>query len=122
MAAGWYGSQSLVRQVLECENMRRAIRAHESTVIAINTLLIHALLEFRDEFCGNIVDIFELLQILRLSLESNDTDQFKNTWVSLNTKFEELHLDAKVEKLIAKKQANCILQIFMVAILTCYIY
>ena len=37
-------------------------------------------LEFRDELCGNIVDIFESLQTLRLSLfESSDTDQFKNS-------------------------------------------
>ena len=90
--------------------MKRAIRAHESTVIAINTLLIYALfLEFRDELCGNIVNIFELLQTLRSSLESNDTDHFKNIWVPLITKFEELHLVAKMEELIAKKQENRIL-------------
>ena len=60
------------------------------------------------------MNIFELLQTLRSSLEPNDTDQFNNTWVSSNTKFEELHLNAKVEELISKKQENCILQIFMV--------
>ena len=94
MAAGWYGSLSLVRQVLECEKHEKSYQSTRVNSYSNKYSTYKCTcLEFRDELCGNIVNIFELLQTLRLSLESNDTDQFKNTWVSLNTKFEELHLD-----------------------------
>ena len=37
--AEWYDSECLVRQVLDCGNMKRATAAHEATVIAITTYI-----------------------------------------------------------------------------------
>lgn len=37
--AEWFNSESVVRQVLECKDMVRGIKAHEKTAIAIDNLV-----------------------------------------------------------------------------------
>ena len=47
IAAGWYDSSCLIREVLEFGNMKRSLEAHEATLLAINQLLIKSVLDDR---------------------------------------------------------------------------
>ena len=50
MAAEWFDSPCLLRQVLECLNMKRAIATLEPTVVAIGTLTLREVVsDFKDE-------------------------------------------------------------------------
>ena len=40
LEAAWYDSECLIRQILDCKHMKRAIEAHEATYIAINVILL----------------------------------------------------------------------------------
>ena len=41
--AGWYDSYCIVRQILECDHMKRAVEAHEATLVAINITIFKSL-------------------------------------------------------------------------------
>ena len=43
--ANWFDSLCVVRQVLECKHMKRAVEAHEVVLIVINTLMLQPLIK-----------------------------------------------------------------------------
>ena len=44
--ANWFDSESLLRQVKDCSNMKRAIASHEATLLAINILILQETLQW----------------------------------------------------------------------------
>ena len=44
LEAEWYDSDCIVRQILECGHMKRALDAHEATLVAINIILLKSYL------------------------------------------------------------------------------
>ena len=65
IAAGWFDSQCLVRQLLECSEIKRANLTQEAAVIAINTLLFQVLMSsHKDDFRDKVNIILTLLTTL----------------------------------------------------------
>ena len=49
MNAKWSDRESLLRQALDCSNMKRAIANHKATLIILNVLILQATLQWCDD-------------------------------------------------------------------------
>ena len=82
--AGWYDSPSLVKQVLECGNMKRATRAHEATVNEISTYLLRVFLsQCREEIGDNLLVIQDAIREAMLSIDLKNNNGFQKSWQTL---------------------------------------
>ena len=85
MAADWFDSECLLRQVKECSNMKRALAAHDETLIAINILVSQqALRWFKD--CNWYNE--ELIQVITRGRDARNNEdlysgKFKESWNQL---------------------------------------
>ena len=69
MHANWFDGPCLLRQVLECLNMKRAISTLESTVITIGILVLDEVITDYPDVVDN--EIVTLLKAARESLDDS---------------------------------------------------
>ena len=106
----WLSAGCLVRQVIECVNMKRAISTFAATYIAINTLLLKEVLA---DYHQELLEDRSELYTLRDALESDNVQFFKSIWNSFSMKLESLDIEVKVNTVIEKRKENKILQFIL---------
>ena len=82
-AACWYDSQCVVRQVLECCNMKRALEAHEATLLTISHLIFKSFFKHLEpKKLDFYQQLFEKINLLQNELEKQKIDEkvFKSRW------------------------------------------
>ena len=63
LQAGWFDSISAVKQIIDCKHMKRAVDAHEATLIAVETIqLMQMLKESPELFCSNAKELIDLVK------------------------------------------------------------
>ena len=63
LEAAWYDSECVIRQILDCKHMKRAIQAHEATYIAINVILLRSIVKkYPHEFAEISSNLFTITE------------------------------------------------------------
>ena len=110
LSAGCFDSSCLVRQVIECVNMKRAISTFESTYIAMNTLLLKEVFaDYHQELLEDRTELYTLI----MKIESDNVQFVKLIWNSLSMKLESLDIEEKLNTVIEKRKENKILQFIL---------
>ena len=109
MGTKWFNSESLLRQVKECSNMKRALATHEATYIVIQTMIIQETLCWygAESLEGN--EILKVIKSARDSIKGNQTDsaKFKEAWCRMKSILDDLDLENKVKEFINYHKRNC---------------
>ena len=82
-AACWYDSQCVVRQVLKCCNMKRALEAQEATLLTISHLIFKSFFKHLEpKKLDFYQQLFEKINLLQNDLEKQKIDEkvFKSRW------------------------------------------
>ena len=91
MHADWFDSPSLLREVLECLNMKDAISTLESTVITIGVMLLKEVAADDNEALND--DLENPLHSTRNSLDGKDgSPEFAFSWSAFCTKLNDMKL------------------------------
>ena len=91
MHANWFDSPCLLRQVLECLNMKRAISTLESTVITIGIMVLDEVIA---DHCEAVDD--KLINVLKVARESLDNSyEFILAWKTFCKQVDEMKLKEK---------------------------
>ena len=119
MCAEWFDSPSLLRQVIECLYMKRAIDALEPTIIAISIVLLkEMMIDFKDEI-GTTGDSFlKFIDQLRTAIFDGGrckggTSTFSLTWKKFCIQLQSLTFDSKLLRVISKRKGNKVFQFLM---------
>ena len=114
IAAGWYDSSCLIREVFECGNMKRSLEAHEATLLAINQLLIKSVLDKRKNDTHKQL----LPHIISLRTEivkpSGYEKMFKIFWNQLKDDLNFLNLNREVQQYAEQKNEDKMFSFLMV--------
>ena len=112
MAAKWFDSESLLRQVKECSNMKRALATHEATYIAIQTMIIQEALCWYGTDNWECAEICEVIKSVRDSIKGNkaESEKFKEAWCRMKSCMDALDLEKKIKEFIDYHKHNCLLQ------------
>ena len=109
MHANWFDSPCLLRQVLECLNMKHAVSTLESTVINIGILVLDDVITDYPDVVDN--EIVTLLKAARESLD--DSLEFTLAWEKFCKQIDGLDLREKIQMTIEKRKDNKTLQFLM---------
>ena len=119
MAAKWFDSPCLLRQVIECTNMKRALAALEPTVITISIMLLKEIvIDYKDELSSKGDTLLKFIDEFRSAILNGekfsvDHSSFLLTWKYFCNEIESLDLDGKVKHVISKRKENKVLQFLM---------
>ena len=109
----------LLRQVIECLNMKRAIAAIEPTIIAISIQLLKEMMtDFKDEICTTAGNFHKFINELRTAIFAGgkykvDTSTFSLTWKKFCIQLQSLDFDNKLQHVISKRKGNKVFQFLM---------
>ena len=108
MAAGWYDSGCLIREVLECGNMKRALEAHEASLLTINHLLIESVFNNKTYFYETHKKLLPQILELRAEVEKQNggKERFKKLWDQLRNDKIFRDLDDSVQKFVEHKKKD----------------
>ena len=112
MAAEWFDSESLLRQVKECSNMKRALAAHEATLTAVNTMILQGALCWYKEIKWFDEELLNSLRIARdvVSGKNMNTAMFRDSWNQFQQHMSELNLEEKINEFVTSNKKNRMLQ------------
>ena len=112
MAAEWFDSESLLRQVRECSNMKRALAAHEATLVAVNILILQeAMRWFTDNnWCNE--EMINAISKARDVIKNNDwfSGNFKESWDQFKRYLIDIELQEKIDEFVTLNKSNRLLQ------------
>ena len=112
MAAEWFDSESLLRQVRECSNMKRALAAHEATLVAVNILILQeAMRWFKDNnWCNE--EMINAISKARDVIKNNDwhSGNFKESWDQFKRYLIDIKLQEKIDEFVTLNKSNRLLQ------------
>lgn len=114
LSAEWFDSESLLRQVKDCSNMKRALATHEATFIAMQTFIIKETVSWYGEsFSGS--ELFDIIESARNSAKPGSADQekFREAWCRMKSILDTWDLENKVTAFVKAHQNNCLLQFFV---------
>ena len=86
MAAEWFDSPCVVRQVIECSNMKRSLSALEPTIIAISVLLLKEIVvDLKDKMTAKCDIFLKFIDEFRSAIMNEETfsvnrDDFMSVW------------------------------------------
>ena len=112
MAAGWFDSECLLRQVKECSNMKRALAAHEATLIATNIMILQeAVIWFKENNWYN-EELIQAIEKARDAIKNKDlhSGRFKESWEQLKKYMKDIQLDEKIAEFVNLNKSNRLLQ------------
>ena len=82
MAAEWFDSECLLRQVKECTNMKRALAAHEATLISVNICILEAALTWYKDQSWCTEDLIKCIMKARNAFKNKESySGFKEGWI-----------------------------------------
>ena len=106
MNAGWFDSES---QVKDCSNMKRAMTAHEETLIAVHVMILMETLQWWGRLNEDEkIQIDEALKIARGSVQ--DSIRFRQAWGKMDDLLLNKQIGLKIKSFIAAGKHNRFLQ------------
>ena len=116
LEAGWYDSECVIRQILDCKHMKRAIEAHEATYLAFNYILLRSIVtRYPQEFAQISTDLFTLTKMARKNIE-DDNFNLGNTIERLMLELSKIDFLQKYSQFDVDKQSNFTYRFLMVYI------
>ena len=113
LEAAWYDSECVIRQILDCKHMKRAIEAHEATYIAINVILLRSIVKkYPQEFAEISGNLFTITEISRKDILDN-TSNLEDDINSLITELSKIEFSQKLSQFDASKQSNFVYRFMM---------
>ena len=109
IAAEWYDSACLLREVLERGNMKRSPQAHEATLLAIiHLLIISVLSNMKDDFYDIGKHLFPQLISMRTEMEQQSVNEeiFKSLWDQLTTDIDFLDFEGNIQAFVDHKKED----------------
>ena len=112
MAAEWFNSESLLRQVRECSNMKRALAAHEATLIAVNILILQEAMRWFKDCNWYSEELIKAIATARDAIKNNDwySGSFKESWDQLKRYLIDIKLEEKIDEFVRLNKSNRLLQ------------
>ena len=87
LEAKWFDSDAVVRQVLECKHMKRAVEALEETMLAVELVQLREMMQTNPtEFLNESEMIFETVENINIALSEHNYESFSH----LFTQFEQV--------------------------------
>ena len=103
---GWFDSDCLVQQVLECKHMKRALEAHEASMIAVEILLLSEMVKTYPKFVAN-KDLLSSIVCARTGLsESNDQNRFQLALHEYSPTLDNVQFKEKWDNFLSLKERN----------------
>ena len=116
LEAVWNDNECVIRQILDCKHMKRAIEAHEATYIAINVILLRSIVKkYPQEFAEISSNLFTFTEISRKDILDN-TSNLEDDINSLITELSKIEFSQKWSQFDASKQSNFVYRFMMVYI------
>ena len=104
ISANWFDGECVVRQVLECKHMKRALEAHGCTTLAISTLILeHILREYPHEILMSFKHIETIIRELQEGINSQKWSLVLRAFENFYSLMDEL----KVNELLVKFDEKC---------------
>ena len=98
--ANWFDSECVVRQVLECKHMKRALEAHEATLVAICILFLeHSIKTFPDKFLKELGNIQTVIRNLRNGISEQSNTAITNAFYIFQNLIDDLNFNELMENL-----------------------
>ena len=92
--AEWFDSDAVVRQVIECKHMKRAVEAHEETLVAIKILQLIEMLKTSPEyFCEYANDLIHIFSDLNNAMSDKQYSTFKEMFYKFQTLMSNMDLN-----------------------------
>ena len=112
MAAEWFDSESLLRQVKECSNMKRALAAHEATLLAVNTIILQGALSWFQDIKWFDEELLSSLKTARdvIARKNMSSGSFRDSWNRFQTHMVDLNLEEKINEFVTSNKENRMLQ------------
>ena len=101
-----------MRQVRECSNMKRALAAHEATLIAVNILILQEAMRWFKDCNWYSEDLIKAIATARDAIKNNDwySGRFKESWEQLKKYMIDIKLDEKISEFVRLNKNNRLLQ------------
>ena len=112
MASEWFDSESLLRQVKERCNMKRALAANEATLLAVNTMILQSALSWFQDIKWFDEELLNSLKIARHFIKSKSMsgDSYRSSWICFQKHMIDLNLEDKVNEFVTANKENRMLQ------------
>ena len=110
MYAKWFDSESLLRQVKDCSNMKRSLATHEAKYIVVQTLILQETLHW---YKMNIdIETIGIIKAARDAVNGMQTDSetFRGEWFKIKSKLDALKLEEKIKAFVTYHKHNPLLQ------------
>ena len=115
LEAEWFDSESVIRQVLECKHMKRAVEAHEASMLTITILqLMEMLRTYPEYFLKASMEIIELINNANQGLSCKDNTEFNSSFFKLKTLLVEINFKDKWNEFQMSKVKNMQFRFFTV--------
>ena len=114
MCAELFDSPCLLRQAIECLDMKHAIAALDPTISAISILLLKEMMtDFKDELYTTGDSFLKFIDELRTAIFDGDrykvdTSTFSLTWKEFCIQLQSLDFDNKLQHVISKRKGVCL--------------
>ena len=110
-----FDSDSVIRQVLECKHMKRAVEAHEASMLTITILqLMEMLRTYPEYFLKASMEIIELINNANQGLSCKDNTEFNSMFFKLKTLLVEISFKDKWNEFQMSKVKNMQFRFFTV--------
>ena len=105
--AEWFDSDAVVRQVIECKHMKRAVEAHEETLVAIEILQLIEMLKTSPEyFCEYANDLIQIVSDLKNAMSDKQYSTFKEMFYKFQTLMSNMDFKQKWDSFRESKVNN----------------
>ena len=109
LEAEWFDCDSVIRQVLECKHMKRAVDAHEASMLAIIMLqLMEMMRTYPEYFRKASLEMIELINIANHSLPCKDNKEFSSSFFKLKELLVEMGFNDKWNEFQMSKVKNTV--------------
>ena len=98
----------------DCSNIKRAIGTHETTMIAVNVLILRGTLRWYDGWNSNInsKEIVEMMKLATDSMKTKKPKKFREAWNKTSSIMIIFEIEGK-NKWVWAKYSNYLLQFFV---------
>ena len=105
--AEWFDSDAVVRQVIECKHMKRAVEAHEETLVAIEILQLIEMLKTSPEyFCEYANDLIQIVSDLNNAMSDKKYSTLKEMFYKFQILMSNMDLKQKWDSFRESKVNN----------------
>ena len=94
--AGWFDGLPVIRQILECKHMRRALEAHEATLVTFSCIVLKTVVKENPSLSLDIGQLQELLNKAQGSVHKKDQIALRESVMKFSTEMKDIELESKL--------------------------